>query len=213
MSEYIYEKNARVVINGAYKLLIFTELIIIIVLAVYATILTGKINEVKPLPIFIDNKTGEAKAVDFSFVDAQGETRSNAEVEDFVTQFMEDLYTYNRLTVKRNLVSALAKTSKEAAADIKNTLLVGKRYDILNRGYQGIVTVKSITIHEKLPDLKIQVFFNKRNINQNGQTVIGSDHFAILRIKPIVRKRGNAHGLVVVEFRENKINKGEIDED
>ena len=203
MSDYIYEKNARIVINLAYRFIIVIELIIIIMLSIYNLFLSGKINEVKPLPIFINKETGSAKAVDFKFIDAEGETRSNAEINDFVTGFISDLYTYNRLTVKTNLINAISKTSEEAAADIKNTLLVSKRYDHINRSIQGLVTVKSISIPEKLPDLKIQIFFRKSLIATGGDNRESSDHFAILRIKPVVRKRGNAHGLVIVEYREN----------
>ncbi len=209
MSDYIYEKNARIVINFAYRFIIVIELIIIVMLSIYNFILSGKINEVKPLPIFINKETGSAKAVDFRFIDAEGETRSNAEINDFVTGFISDLYTYNRLTIKTNLINAISKTSEEAAADIKNTLLVSKRYDHINRNIQGLVSVKSISILEKLPDLKIQVFFRKDLISKGGDHEERSDHFAILRIKPVVRKRGNAHGLVIVEYRENDFINGE----
>ncbi len=213
MSDYIYEKNARIVINLAYRFIIIIELIIIIMLSIYNYILTGKINEVKPLPIFINKETGSARVVDFKFIDAEGETRSNAEINDFVTGFISDLYTYNRLTVKTNLINAISKTSEEAAADIKNTLLVSKRYDHINRNIQGLVSVKSISILEKLPDLKIQVFFRKRLISSGGDQGEKSDHFAILQIKPVVRKRGNAHGLMIVEYRENDfLNRGEIND-
>lgn len=203
MSDYIYEKNARIVINSAYKFIIVVELLIIILLSVYSFKLTGKINEVKPLPIFINKETGSAKAVDFDFIDAKGETRSNAEINDFVTGFVSDLYTYNRLTVKTNLVNAISKTSAEAAADIKNTLMISKRYDYINRNMQGLVKILSISILEKLPDLKIQVFFRKRLISSDGGLGSKSDYFAILRIKPVIRKKGNAHGLLIVEYREN----------
>lgn len=203
MSDYIYEKNARIVINSAYKFIIVVELLIIILLSVYSFKLTGKINEVKPLPIFINKETGSAKAVDFDFIDAKGETRSNAEINDFVTGFISDLYTYNRLTVKTNLVNAISKTSAEAAADIKNTLMISKRYDYINRNMQGLVKILSISILEKLPDLKIQVFFRKRLISSDGGLGSKSDYFAILRIKPVIRKKGNAHGLLIVEYREN----------
>ena len=203
MSDYIYEKNARIVINAAYKFIIVVELLIIILLSVYSFKLTGKINEVKPLPIFINKETGSAKAVDFDFIDAKGETRSNAEINDFITGFISDLYTFNRLTVKTNLVNAISKTSAEAAADIKNTLMISKRYDYINRNMQGLVKILSISILEKLPDLKIQVFFRKRLISSDGDSGDISDYFAILRIKPVIRKKGNAHGLLIVEYREN----------
>ncbi len=203
MSDYIYEKNARIVINAAYKFIIVVELFIIILLSAHSFKLSGKINEVKPLPIFINKETGSAKAVDFDFIDAKGETRSNAEINDFVTGFISDLYTYNRLTVKTNLINAISKTSEEAAADIKNTLIISKRYDYINRNMQGLVKILSISILEKLPDLKIQVFFRKRLISSDGDSGGNSDYFAILRIKPVIRKKGNAHGLLIVEYREN----------
>ncbi len=209
MSDYIYEKNARIVINYAYRFFIVVELVIIVFLTIYSYRLTGKINEVKPLPIFINSETGTAKAVDFNFIDANGESRSDAEINDFVTGFISDLYTYNRLTVKTNLVNAIEKTSREGAADIKSLLLVSRRYDDINRSLQGIVTVKSISILEKLPDLKIQVYFTKRLVSQEGDREVSDDYFAVLRIKPVIRKRGNAHGLLIVEYRENKFLKGE----
>ncbi len=209
MSEYIYEKNARIVINFAYKFIILVELVIIILLSIFSYRLTGKINEVKPLPIFIDKETGSTKIVDFDFIDAQGESRTNAEIEDFITSFISDLYTYNRLTVKTNLVNAISKTSQEGAADIKNTLMLSKRYDHINKSLQGLVNTRSISILEKLPDLKVQVFFRKRLLRQNGNLERSSDYFAIMRIKPVVRKRGNAHGLLIVEYRESIFKKME----
>ena len=203
MNDYIYEKNARIVINYAYRFIIVVELAVIVLLSVFNIRLTAKINEVKPLPIFINRETGSANAVDFDFIDAEGETRSHAEINDFVTGFISDLYTYNRLTVKTNLLNAVYRTSAEAAADIKNTLLISKRYDHINRSLQGLVTVKSIVILEKLPDLKIHVLFRKRLLTADVVAGDTSDHFAILRIKPVVRKKGNAHGLLIVEYREN----------
>jgi len=208
MSDYIYEKNARIVINLAYRFIIVVELVIIVALTVYNLILTGRIHEVKPLPIFINRETGSARAVDFNFIDAEGETRCHAEINDFVTRFISDLYTYNRLTVKTNLMNAISKTSEEAASEIRNTLLVSQRADHINRGLQGLVSVQSISILEKLPDLKVQVFFRKKRVSSGGFRK-ASDHFAILRVKPVVRKRGNAHGLLIVEYRENEYLEGE----
>ena len=213
MSDYIYEKNARKVINHAYRFIIVVELVIIVLLSFYSFRLTGKISEVKPLPIFIDRDTGTARAVDFDFIDARGESRSDAEVNDFVSGFISDLYTYNRLTVKTNLVNAIFRTSPEAASDIKNTLMVSRRYDHINRGLQGLVSVRSISILEKLPDLKVQVFFRKKRIPLGGESEESSDHSAVLRIKPVVRKKGNAHGLLIVEYRESVfINREDEDE-
>lgn len=206
MSKYIYEKNARILIGRAFKLLSIFELIIIVVLGIYCYILTSKIDKVKPLPIFINRESGGAKPVDFDFIDASGETRCTAEINDFTTKFIMDLYTFNRLTVKSNLLSALSKTSKEGAVDIKNALLISKRYDRINRNLQGIVLIKGISIIQKLPDLKVQVFFNKRLMTIGGRVESDRDSIAIIRIKPIVRKKGNAHGLLIVEYRESPLN-------
>ncbi|MEN8153477.1 MAG: VirB8/TrbF family protein [Acidobacteriota bacterium] len=213
MSNYIYEKNAQKLINTVFKFIIVLQFLIIIIFSLYSFKLTAKINEIKPLPIFINKVTGEAEAVDFSFVDAEGETRCNAEINDFVIQFISDLYTFNRLTVKTNLVNALTKASPEGAVDIKNALMVSKRYDNINRNLQGLVSIKSISILNKLPDLNVQLYFNKKVVSGNGRIEINSNHFAIMRIKPVVRKKGNAHGLIIVEFRENLIKKGEVNEE
>lgn len=213
MANYIYEKNARIVINTAYKFIVLIEFIIIIIFAINSFNLTSKVNEVKPLPIFINKQTGEAHAVDFNFIDAQGETRSNAEIEDYTIRFLMDLYTYNRLTVKTNLLNALSVTSKEGAVDIKNALVISKRYDNINRSLQGLVEIKSVTIIEKLPDLKVQVYFNKKLVSISGRIQEDTNHIVIIKVKPVVRKRGNAHGLVIVEYRENKIQKGGANEE
>jgi len=203
MSKYIYEKNASILVGKAFKLISILELLIIIVMGIYSYLLTLKIDEIKPLPIFINRETGEAKPVDFDFIDAKGETRCVAEIDDFITGFLTDMYTFNRLTVKSNLMGALSKASKEAAVDIKNTLIVSKRYDMINRNLQGMVSIKNISIIQKLPDLKVQVFFNKRLLSMAGRLESDKNYISIIRIKPVVRKRGNAHGLLIVEYREN----------
>ncbi len=213
VSNFIYEINARKIINAAFKFIIIIQFFIIVIFSFYSFKLTEKINEIKPLPIFINKVTGEAEAVDFNFVDAEGETRCNAEINDFIIHFISDLYTFNRLTVKTNLVNAISKASPEGAVDMKNSLIVSKRYDNIKRNLQGLVSIKSISILKKLPDLSVQVYFNKKVISGNGRIEIDSDHFAILRIKPVVRKKGNAHGLIIVEFRENLIKKGGINEE
>lgn len=205
MSDYIYEKNARTLIANAFKIISIIELIIIVIFGIYAYLLTGKLDEIKPLPIFINRESGEAKPVDFSFVDAAGETRCNAEIDDFVTGFLTDLYTFNRLTVKSNLVNALSRASKEGTVDIKNALMLSRRYDVLNRNLQGLVKIKNISIIQKLPDLKVQVYFKKKLVSMSGRTELDRECISIMRIKPIVRKRTNSHGLLIIEYRENYI--------
>lgn len=202
-------------INGIANLTVvrnffFIGFIVVSIICIGEMFLINSLSKVvknqKPLPIFIDRTTGVAKEVDFKIIDAEGSKRHKSEVYDFVGNFINNLYTFNQYTIKSNLNRALSFCSKEAEASI-NKYLIEERAKYMNDSIQGMCKIKSIEILEKLPDLKCRVVFFKSVVNIGSDTDIKKELFtAILRIKTIIRKRGNAHGFIIVEYWENKIN-------
>ena len=184
----------------------YTVLVLGIVLIFVSSLLitmVKKVNHITPLPIFIDRASGEARCVDYKVIDAQGEKRVPAEINDFVYNFLTDLYTFNKFTIKSNLENALLKTAKDAAGQVKAAIDLPKRADYLSRNVQGICEVNSISIISTTPDIKVQSIFTKKILSPEGDVLSRQKYIAVLRLKPIIRQKGNAHGLIVVEYREN----------
>lgn len=201
--EFIQAWGNSWIVNNYLKIIVII-LILAVLSSSYAIVsLTNKVNEVKPLPIFIDRISGSAVPVDFSVIDAEGSKRHKSEVLDFSERYIEDLYTFNSFTVKSNLKSALDKTSEKAIPSLKEILRISNRAKYINN-HQGMVNVKSIVILSGLPDVKVQVFFEKKVLLQNGSEVEITENIAILRMKTVLRQKGNAHGLYVVEYRESE---------
>lgn len=178
------------------------------VLALAGTLvyLGGKVRNQKPLPIFIDRDTGTARPVDFHAIDAAGEKRVESEVLAFVNEYIGNLYTYNKYTVRSNLEKVLAVSSDETLNALRKYWKISARQSRIHSGNQGLARIKTTVIVNALPDLRVQVFFGKSVIGERGDERNSSRNVAVLRIKPVVRSMTNPHGLYVVEYREDEVN-------
>ena len=168
--------------------------------------LLGKVSEVKPLPIFVDREAGTARPVDFEVIDATGAKRDDAEIHDFVRDYVGNIYTFTNHTVETNLRRVLDQSSDEARNAIKNVIYQARRNENLVSGYQGTCKFRSISIIEASSSLiRAQAIFDE-NIFGVGQDSLRSRRkIATLAMKTIIRQRENAHGLYVVEYRESDI--------
>lgn len=165
--------------------------------------LSGEVGQVRPLPIYINTLTGEAKPVDFSVIDAQGRERLPAEIEHFVRRYLDCLYTFTRLTVKSNLDQAAAGTAPAAWPQVKAAVDLARRADRVAADAQGLCEILSVSIMTTRPNVRVQAVFTKKVFGPQDDVAAESTHIAFLTLKPIARQVQNAHGLAVVEYSEN----------
>ena len=167
--------------------------------------LAKEIKTVKPMPIFIDRMDGSARAVPFEMIDAEGEERHQTEIYDFISNFLKNLYTFNKYTIKSNLDASISLCSPEAESSVSE-LVLNERPKYMNMDVQGLCEVFSIEILNHLPDLKCRAVINKKVLSTaNGSTISEKRYGVVMRIKTVLREQGNAHGLKVVEYWENLI--------
>lgn len=183
-----------------YKMVSMALALVVIVLSFAIGILAHRVKEAKPLPIFIDRNSGIAEPVSFELIDAAGEKRHESEVKDFVRNYLQDLYTFNAYTARNNLENCSRKTTDQAWTTIKEVLLKERRMDLVDQDNQGLVEVKLLVILSLEPDIRIQVTFRKVVIVSGSRRE--SDHVAVIKLHTVKRYEGNAHGLMVVEYRE-----------
>ena len=165
-------------------------------------LISREAGKVRTIPIFVDRGTGDAKAVDFSVVDAQGEQRVPAELQAYTDNLVNFAYTFNRFTVKSNLEKILGLCTQEAAGQLKNAMRMAERADAVTKGRQGLVEIVSYTCHETQPNIRVQVIFRKKEINGTDETVVEQACLAFIKMKPVPRTVENPHGLVVIEYNE-----------
>jgi len=168
--------------------------------------LGASVRNQKPLPIFIDNDSGSARPVDFQAIDAAGENRVEPEIISFANDYIGNLYTYNKYTVKSNLENVLAVSSEEAVNALRRYWKISARQSAISSGGQGLSKIQSSVIVNGLPDLRVQVFFQKMIVGSSGDEGRQTKHVAVLRIKTVVRSVGNPHGLHAIEYREDEVN-------
>ncbi len=185
-----------------YKAVSMVLGVVVIALSCTVTILAQKAKDVKPLPIFIDRNTGIAEPVAFELIDAAGEKRHETEVKDFVRNYLQDLYTFNSYTAKSNLENCSRKTTDAAWAMIKEILLKEKRMDLVDQESQGLIEVNLLIILSLEPEIKIQITFKKVVIMSGSRRE--TNHVAVMKLHTVKRYEGNAHGLMVVEYRETE---------
>jgi hypothetical protein len=186
-----------------YKAATVILAIVVITLSFSVVILAQKAKDVKPLPIFIDRNTGIAEPVAFELIDAAGEKRHETEVKDFVRNYLEDLFTFNIHTAKHNLERCDRRTTPQAWAAVKETLLKDRRMEMVDQDNQGLVEIKLLVIQSVEPEIAIQITFKKILI-MAGSNRQETEHVAIIKLHTVKRHEGNAHGLMVVEYRESK---------
>ncbi|GEM_PF-665757 len=203
--DFIRSTGNMAFVNTFLKFMVLVLGFAVVVLSVGLLLLANAAKDVKPLPIFVNQVTGEAKPVDWGVVDAQGEKRIPAEVRHFVSDLVIDLYTWTKYTVKSNLDRSLRYASPDAMAQIRAAADLAARGDAIARNAQGLCLIKSTSIQESWPTIKIQVFFTKKLISMQDEELSVTDHIATIKLKTVSRSMDNPHGLVLVEYSENPI--------
>ncbi len=206
--DFIRSTGNLAFVNLFLKYAVFVLGLVCLGLVVSLVLLSRHVGEVKPLPIYVNTVTGEARPIDFKAIDARGQERLPVEVEAFVREYLGSLYTYNRLTVRSNLDEAFAKTAPDAQGQVKRCADLPARADIIGRSGQGMCKVLSVSITESKPNLAVQAIFQKTVLAANDESIQDRRHLAVLRLKVVGRTVANAHGLVVVEYNESEFQEG-----
>ena len=201
--DFIRSTGNLAFVNLFLKYAVFVLGLVCLGLTVSLVLLARHVGEVKPLPIFVNAVTGEAKPVDFKAIDAQGRERLPVEVEAFVREYLGCLYTYTRLTVRSNLDEAFARTAPEAQSQVRLFADLAGRAEAIARSGQGLVQVQNVSILQSSPNLAIQAIFRKTALNYNDEVAKEQKCTAVLKLKVVARTVANAHGLVVVEYNES----------
>ncbi len=169
--------------------------------ALLVKIVEGRTERI--VPIVINQATGDAVPVDYSVVDAAGEQRSPVEVRKFCEDFLRELFTYNRFTVKTNLESIVKWATPEALVQVREAINLGHRSELIGRNVQGLAEVRSFLITETQPLLKVQAYFQAKAVSQTNEVLEDGQFLAVLLIRPIKRSLRNPHGLILIEYRQS----------
>lgn len=204
IDQFIYAYGNSNIINFFLSSITILQMFVIICMGFVIINLTKKVNEQKVLPVFIDRISGSARPIDFDVIDASGKQREESEINDFCSDFISNLYTFNRLTVGSNLKKVLEVSNKNTVNSIRQYLQNSKRAEYINSDNQGIVNIKSIVILESNPTIVVQVFFERLILYHDGEIQEKYSKVSIIKLKTVLRSRGNAHGLYVIEYRETK---------
>ncbi len=164
-------------------------------------ILEGRTERV--VPIVINQVTGDAIPVDYSVVDAAGELRSPVEVRKFCEDFLRELFTYNRFTVKTNLESIVKWATPDALVQVREAISLAHRSELIGRNAQGLAEIRSLLITESQPLLKVQAYFQAKAVSQTNEVLEDGQFLAVLLIRPIKRSLRNPHGLILIEYRQS----------
>ena len=175
--------------------------------ALLARIIEGRTERV--VPIVINDATGDAVPIDYRVVDASGEQRSPVEVRKFCQDFLEELHTYNRFTVRTKLESLIKWTTPEALAHVKDAINLAHRSELIARNAQGVVELTNFLVIETQPLLKTQMHFRSKVLGQTGDVLEEGQFLAVLLIKPVKRSQRNPHGLIVIEYRQSVFKEGQ----
>ncbi|MGH8613300.1 MAG: VirB8/TrbF family protein [Gammaproteobacteria bacterium] len=207
--DFIRSSGNLAFVNTWLKLIVLvlflTALLLGAVLAV--KIVEGRTERV--LPIVINQATGDALAVDFSVIDAAGEQRAPVEIRKFGEDFVRELFTYNRFTVRTNLESVVKWATPEALIQVKEAVNLAHRSELMTRNAQGVVEIRSFLITETQPVLKVQVYFQAKALSQSTEILEEGQFQTVLLIKPIKRSQRNPHGLIVLEYRQSQFKEGQ----
>jgi hypothetical protein len=206
-NDYITAWGNHRLVNDVLKMMLLMCLVVICVLAGTTAYLAVKTSEVKPLPVLIDPYNGWAKPQKWEIVDAAGDARTANEIRRYCQDFIETLYTYNKFTVESNLSKVITVCDQQVRPIIKQYVEKTKVPEVVSRGGQGLCHVQTVLIQNNLPDLRVQVYFQKEIHRGEVVDVQKTTHVAVMRIKTILRTFDNAHGLLIVEYRENEDNR------
>jgi hypothetical protein len=201
--DFIRSSGNLAYVNTWLKLIASALVLISLTLgaALMIKIIDGRAEHV--VPIVINQATGDAIAIDYRVVDAAGEERSPFEVRKFCEDFLAEAYTFNRFTVKTNLESIARWTAPEALIQVRETLNLAHRAELIGKNAQGLAEVTSFLITETNPLLKVQVYFHVKAFSATDEVIEEGNFLAVLVIKPVKRSARSPHGLVVIEYRQS----------
>jgi hypothetical protein len=201
--DFIRSSGNLAYVNTWLKLIAFALLILCLALgaALVVKIIDGRSEHV--IPIVINDATGDALAVDYKVIDATGEERSPFEVRKFCEDFLAEAYTFNRLTVRTHLESIARWTTPEALAQVRDSLRLPHRAELINRNAQGLSEITSFMITESQPLLKTQIYFHTKVFAASGEFIEEENLLAVATLKTVKRSARNPHGLILIEYRQN----------
>ena len=154
------------------------------------------------IPIVINQATGDALAVDYRVIDATGEERAPVEVRKFAEDFLADAYTFNRFTVQSRLESLARLSTPEALSQIRDSLNLPRRSELVGRNAQGLFEITSFMIIESRP-LRARVYFRTKVFAGGGELIEENTWVSVMTIRPVRRSTRNPHGLIVIEYRQS----------
>jgi hypothetical protein len=209
VDDFIRSSGNLAYVNTWLKLIV---LLLFFVSLVLGSALTLKMIDTRTehiVPIVINRATGDAVPVDYSIVDAAGEERAPVEIRKFAEDFLQDLYTYNRFTVKTALESVVKWTTPEALVQVKEAINLAHRSELIRRNAQGITEIRNFIITETRPLLKAQVYFQTKSVSPTNELMEEGQYLAVLTIKPIKRSLRSPHGLILIEYRQSFFKEGQ----
>jgi hypothetical protein len=201
--DFIRSSGNLAYVNTWLKLVALILLLVSLMLgaALLIKIIDGRAEHV--VPIVINQATGDALAVDYRVVDAVGEERSPFEVRKFCEDFLAEAFTYNRYTVKTKLESLARWTVPEALTQVRESLNLSRRAELIGRNAQGLAELTSFLITETKPVLKVQAYFHAKAYGSSDEIIEEGNFLSVFVIKPIKRSTRNPHGLIVIEYRQS----------
>ena len=196
--DFIRSSGNLAYVNTWLKLIALVLLLVSLLLgaALLVKIVDGRTEHV--VPIVINQAMGDAIPVDYRVVDAAGEERSPVEVRRFCEDFLTEAFTYNRYTVKTNLESIARWTAPEALTQVREALNLPRRAELIARNAQGLAELTSFLITEN--DI----------LSQRGQEEAAQSFGDVARDLSMQTTGANAvdaHGLIVIEYRQSSFEK------
>lgn len=201
--DFIRSSGNLAYVNTWLKLVGLVLLLVCLLLgtALLVKVLDSRAEHV--VPIVINQATGDAIPVDFKVVDASGEERSPVEIRKFCEDFLRELYTYNRFTVKTNLDAVVKSTTPEALRQVKEAVNLPRRAELIAGSAQGLAELRSFLITETQPLIKVQAYFQAKALSQRDEVIQDNQFLAVMLIKPVKRSQRNPHGLIILEYRQS----------
>jgi hypothetical protein len=202
--DFIRSSGNLAYVNTWLKLIALSLLVLSLVLGGTLAIKIIDSRAEHVLPIVINEASGDALVVDYKVIDAAGESRAPVEVKKFCEDFLADAFTYNRFTVQTRLESLAKSTTPEALNQIRDSLNLPRRADLISRNAQGLFEITSFMVTESKPALRTQVYFKTRVFAGTGELIEENNLLAVMTIRPVRRSARNPHGLIVIEYRQSQ---------
>lgn len=206
---FITAWGAPMVVNRYLIIVVAFLLISTITNAVTNVYLYMESLKVKPMVVLADVNTGKAVPIGFEVYNADGEKIPPAVIRRFCIDFIINLYTYNRYTIKTNLDMVLTQElcSEAVKNGVKLILKNEERWNKKEKGIQGLVTIKSVKIISMRPSLRVEVLFFKKEISTNSTLDRNDEFVGVFNLKTTKEiTLNNPLGLHVVEYYEAPIN-------